>query len=79
MVVGYPAGPTASQGLVQASKILGTPKKQIFSRSFLYVESELLFKMVPCGYCILVIFSNYFTVKKGKFSLFFFISKLTEK
>ena len=26
--------------------------------------------MVPCGYCILVIFSNYFTVKRGNLAYF---------
>ena len=36
----------------------------------MYVESELLFKMVTCGYCILVIFSNYFTVKRGNLAYF---------
>ena len=36
----------------------------------MYVESELLFKMVPCEYCILVIFSNYFTVKRGNLAYF---------
>ena len=42
----------------------------MFSGSFLYVESELLFKIVPCGYCILVIFSNYYTVKRGNLAYF---------
>ena len=54
-------------------------KVNIFSGSFLCVESELLFKMVPCGYCILVIFSNYFSVslemKKNRLNFPFFTVK----